>query len=145
MVRIQPALADDLAPLCALLAGAELPIAGLREHLGTALVARAGAEIVGCVALEVYGDAALLRSLAVAPSRRRSGLGRRLAQAALDLGSEVHVRSFCLLTTTAAEFFVRHFGFRPVVRDAVPAVVRGSVEFTSACPSSAQVMLLERR
>ena len=145
MERIERALAADLAPLCALLAGAELPTAGLRQHLGTALVARDGTEIVGCVALEVYGDAALLRSLAVAPPRRGTGLGRRLAHAALDLGREAHVQSFCLLTTTASEFFGRHFGFRPVVRDAVPAAVRQSVEFTSACPAGAQAMLLERR
>ena len=32
------------------------------------------------------------------------------------------------------------FGFDVVTRDAVPAAIRASVEFTSACPSSATVM-----
>jgi hypothetical protein len=55
------------------------------------------------------------------------------------------VRSFCLLTTTASQFFVRYFAFRPVARDAVPEAVRQSIEFTSACPSTAQAMMLEGR
>lgn len=143
-MEIGPAGARDLEPLCALLAAMDLPTEGLREHLGTALVAREGGDVVGCVALEVYGDAALLRSLAVVPSRQGTGVGRRLAQEALSLGRERGVRTFCLLTTTAPEFFARHFAFRRVPRDAVPMAVRQSIEFVSACPSSAQAMLLRR-
>ena len=44
-----------------------------------------------------------------------------------------------LLTTTAERYFTR-FGFEVVSRDEVPAAVRESVEFTSACPASATVM-----
>lgn len=36
----------------------------------TAFVARDGAALVGCSALETYADGALLRSLAVAPAAR---------------------------------------------------------------------------
>src|SRR5262245_44733986 len=115
--------------MCALLRDAELPTAGLEDHLENALVAREGDRVVGCVALELYGDVALLRSLAVAPGRRGSGLGSALLRAALDLGRRAGVRSVCLLTTTAAEFFARHFAFAPVVREAVPAAARQSVEF----------------
>jgi amino-acid N-acetyltransferase len=46
-----------------------------------------------------------------------------------------------LLTTTAAAFFER-IGFRAIHREDVPAPVRASVEFQSACPSSATVMRL---
>jgi amino-acid N-acetyltransferase len=141
--RIEPAGPNDLGALEALLAAVSLPSAGLREHLGTALVARDGEEIVGCVALEVYDRAALLRSLAVTPSRQGSGLGRRLARAGLDLGRRSHVTTFCLLTTTAPEFFARHFRFRPVARTAGPPAVQRSVEFVSACPATAQAMILE--
>ena len=140
--QIEPADPRDADALAALLGLVGLPTAGLDEHLGTALVARDGKEIVGCVALELYGPVALLRSLAVAPSRHGEGLGRRLTRAGLELGRRAGVTRFCLLTTTAAEFFVRHFGFRPIARDAVPAPVRRSVEFLSACPETAQAMLL---
>jgi amino-acid N-acetyltransferase len=140
--RIEPADPRDVDALGALLGLVSLPTAGLREHLRTALVARDGDEIVGCVALELYGPVALLRSLAVAPSRHGEGLGRRLTSAGLELGRGAGVTTFCLLTTTAAEFFARHFGFRPIARVAVPAPVRQSVEFVSACPETAQAMLL---
>jgi amino-acid N-acetyltransferase len=143
-MEIGPAGARDLEPLCALLAAMDLPTEGLREHLGTALVAREGDDVVGCVALEVYGDAALLRSLAVVPSRQGAGIGRRLAQEALSLGRRSGVTTFCLLTTTAPDFFGRHFAFRPVARDAVPAGVRQSVEFISACPATARAMMLRQ-
>src|SRR5262245_49087418 len=140
--RIEPADPRDAGALHALLARVNLPTAGLDEHLGTTLVARDGEEIVGCVALELYGPVALLRSLAVAPSRRGDGLGRRLTGAGLELGRRAGVSAFCLLTTTAPEFFARHFAFRPIARAAVPAPVRQSVEFVSACPETAQAMLL---
>jgi len=144
MPQIEPAAARDLESLCALLAAVDLPVEGLSDHLSTALVARDGDDVVGCVALEVYGDMALLRSLAVVPSRQGTGLGRLLTQATLSLGRRAGVTTFCLLTTTAPEFFVRHFGFRPVARDAVPTAVRQSIEFVSACPATAQAMILKR-
>jgi amino-acid N-acetyltransferase len=144
MVRVEAAEAGDLEALYALLARLELPTEGLREHLATALVARDAGSIVGCVALEVYGDAALLRSLAVTPSRQGTGLGRRLAQAALDLGRAAGVKTFCLLTLTGREFFAREFAFRPVARGETPSAVQQSVEFASACPDTAQAMILVR-
>lgn len=144
MVRIEAAGEGDVEPLGALLVSVGLPTEGLREHLGTALVARDGGVVVGCVALEVYDDAALLRSLAVAPSRQGEGLGRRLTRGALELGRETGVKTFCLLTLTARDFFAREFGFRPVARGETPSAVRQSVEFQSACPASAQAMVLVR-
>jgi arsenate reductase (thioredoxin) len=143
MVRVEAAAAQDFDALCALLASVELPTDGLAEHLGTALVAREGETIVGCVALELYGDAALLRSLAVTPSCQGRGLGRQLARSALELGREAGVRTFCLLTLTGREFFAREFAFRPVARSESPGAVRRSAEFTSACPAAAQTMLLD--
>ena len=47
--------------------------------------------------------------------------------------------SIYLLTTTAERYFPK-FGFEPVARADVPATVQTSIEFTSACPSSATVM-----
>lgn len=94
--------------------------------------------VSGCAALERYGDDALLRSVAVADAMRGNGLGRLLTQSALDHAQRTGMRAVYLLTTTADGFFPR-FGFLPVEREEVPAEVRASHEFSSACPASARV------
>ena len=73
---------------------------------------------------------------------RGTGLGVRLTEAALALAVERGVRSVYLLTETAGEFFPR-FGFRTVTRDEVNPAVKASEEFSSLCPESAQVMVLD--
>jgi N-acetylglutamate synthase-like GNAT family acetyltransferase len=98
-----------------------------------------GATIVGCAALERYGEHALLRSVAVDAHLRGQGWGQRLTHAALDLARTAGVHKVYLLTETASAFFPR-WGFRPIARAAVPAAVQQSVEFTHACPASALVM-----
>ncbi len=125
-----------------LLRQAQLPPDGLEAHLETLLVARAGDEVIGCAALELYGEDALLRSVAVDASLRGQGLGVDLTERALDLARRCGVRSIYLLTDTAVGFFPR-FGFHSVSRSAVAAGVKQSVEFTSVCPETAEVMVLE--
>jgi amino-acid N-acetyltransferase len=136
---IQTAQPEDFDGIAELLRVNKLPTDGLRDHLATALVARDGETIVGSAALEVYGDGALLRSVAVASDLRNSGLGRRLTDAAIELARARRVPALYLLTTTADRYFPR-FGFERIERGDVPAGVQQSVEFTSACPASAIVM-----
>ena len=138
-VRIEPATSGDFETIEALLADNHLPTAGVGEWMSSALVARADGEVIGCAALELYPSGALLRSVAVAESRRGEGIGRQLTDAALVLARTHGSHAVFLLTTTAGEFFPR-FGFEPVDRADVPADVKRSVEFTSACPSTALVM-----
>ena len=138
-IRIRSAHLDELADILALLERVCLPVDELGDHLATALVARAGATLVGCIALELYGESALLRSLAVDPAYRGRGLGQRLTQKALEIARQKGLTHVYLLTETASKFFPR-FGFRAVNRDEVPSSVRASVEFTTACPSSALAM-----
>ncbi len=137
--QIEIVRSEDVEELFQMLAGNHLPPDGLREHLSTTLVARQDGCVVGSAALEVYPDAALLRSVAVTPSLQGQHLGRRLTEAALDLAREHEARAVYLLTTTASEYFPK-FGFERITRDEVPAAVRTSIEFTSACPASATVM-----
>ncbi|RMF53659.1 MAG: hypothetical protein D6746_15340, partial [Bacteroidetes bacterium] len=63
---IESARPADWNAIRALVEAAGLPVDGLHRVLGTALVARQGAEVVGTAALELYADGALLRSVAVA-------------------------------------------------------------------------------
>jgi amino-acid N-acetyltransferase len=138
---IDTARSDDLGPILELLTRNGLPLDGLSDHLPTTLVAREDGQVVGSAALEIYPDGALLRSVAVSPSLQHRGLGQALTRAALALAHEHRVAAVYLLTTTADAFFPR-FGFVRVTRQDVPDSVRQSVEFTTACPSTATVMYL---
>jgi amino-acid N-acetyltransferase len=113
---IREAKIDDLKEVLDLLERVELPTEGVAEHFSRFLSARDSAGIVGCVGLERYGDAGLLRSLAVAPDFQRRGLGRQLTARVLNDARALGVREVVLLTTTAADFFARNFGFTPVAR-----------------------------
>lgn len=136
---IEPATATDLEPVRDLLGRCHLPLDGIDDHVGSMLVAREAGRVIGSAALELYGEGALLRSVAVDPSWQGRGLGHQLTEAALDLAKARGVRRVFLLTTTAEGFFPKH-GFRILGRGDVPAAVQESVEFRSACPASAIVM-----
>jgi amino-acid N-acetyltransferase len=137
---IEPATTADLPAILALLDRSGLPPDGLSDYLVTTLVARAGGAVVGSAALEVYGPSALLRSVAVDAAWRGQGLGQQLTQAALAEAAQHGITTVYLLTETAGGFFPR-FGFRPIDRAAVGPAVQQSVEFTTACPASAQAMM----
>ena len=138
-VQIERASDADGPSILQLLLDAGLPIDGLIEHLNAAFVAREGAAVVGCAALETYTDGALLRSVVVAPAARGGGVGQRLTEAAVSLAESAGAPAVYLLTTSAESYFPK-FGFAPTTRDQVPASVKESIEFRSACPASAQVM-----
>jgi len=143
-VEIAPARPGEVAAVVALLGRAGLPQDGVRQLVATLLVARANGGVVGSAAIEPYGREALLRSVAVDPSRRGAGLGRRLAEAAVVMASRLRVERLYLLTETAAPFFAR-LGFRPVSRADIPASVQASPEFAFLCPASAQAMMRDLR
>ena len=136
---IGPARLADVDDVLRLLAEQQLPPDGLIEHVATMLVARYDGRIVGSAALEIYPDGALLRSVAVAATLQRQGLGRKLTEAAIKLAEARRAPAIYLLTTTAADYFPR-LGFERIARADVPPTVQSSVEFTSACPSTATVM-----
>ena len=138
-ISIEPASASDLPSILTLLQKSSLPQDGLADHLAATLVARDGEGVVGSAALELYGESALLRSVAVDAALRGQGLGQQLVRAALDLARRRGANAVYLLTETAADFFPR-FGFQAIPRAEVPPAVQTSVEFTSACPASALAM-----
>ena len=132
-------LLKELPEVIELLERAGLPGNGLADIVPTLRVARREGRIVGSAGLEVYDTAALLRSVAVDAEARNHGLGRRLVLSALDLARERGVKRVFLLTETAEGFFHR-LGFESIDRSRVPASVKVSVEFTTACPETAQAM-----
>ena len=138
-VSIAPAQAAEFDVIEALLDRAQLPLEGLRDHPQHMFVARAGNRIVGCASLELYGDAALLRSVAVDDEFRGGGIGCDLTRAALRIAKRRGVAAVYLQTTGAEQFFSR-FAFIVIDRADLPPQVRSSWQFTSGCCSSAVVM-----
>jgi amino-acid N-acetyltransferase len=139
---INRSTAQDLDQVLALLGEVNLPIDGVAEHFGGFLVALDGEKIVGCVGQERYGDAALLRSLAVSPALQGIGLGWELTARLLDEARDGGVKEVVLLTTTAADFFARHFGFAITERKQFDEVFASSVEWWLPRCSSAVCMHL---
>jgi amino-acid N-acetyltransferase len=137
--RLRPAAGADRPAVIALLEAASLPTAGVPPALEHFLVAEEHGRLVGVVGLEMYEDGALLRSAAVQPGGRGSGIGAALVRGALDDARKSGVTDVYLLTTTAERWFPR-FGFERIARADVPAGVGSSVEFRDACPASAAVM-----
>ncbi len=139
-VQMRPAAPDDLPSVLSLLGKANLPTQGVDSGaLSDFIVAQRDGKLVGVVGLEIYRESALLRSAAVDPGWRGTGIGRALIERALDLSRERGIQDVYLLTTTAEHYFPR-FGFCCVNRESVPDAVRESVEFREACPASAVVM-----
>lgn len=140
-VVIAAATERDVPAIKDLLVASDLPTAGVDEHWRTFIVARDGDRIVGCGGAEAYQFAALIRSVAVDPTYRSQGLGRRMVRQLLDRLASRGLREFYLLTTTAEAYFKKR-GFKTIDRDEVHPQLLSSREFQDACPSSATCMRL---
>lgn len=143
-VRFEPAAAADLDGLRLLLERLHLPMQDVGSPHQTFIVARVRDDLVGCVGLERYGDAALLRSLAVVPRLQGARLGTALFEEALAEARRSGVETLYLLTTTAAAFFEKR-GFSRIARSEVPASIAASAEFRSLCPQTAACLRLSVR
>ncbi len=139
---LRPATAQDLPRVHALLTENRLPLDGVDACLDCFVVAEHDGALVGVAGTERCGEGeyALLRSVAVADAWKGKGLGRALVVRAIADAEARGARALYLLTTTAEHYFPS-FGFRQTERSAVPAAVQATVEFASACPASAVVMM----
>lgn len=132
---------SDLAAVAALLQSLRLPIDDLTTARGLKLwVLEIAGELAGAVGLEGAARAGrLLRSLAVAPSYQRRGLGRVLV-AHVESDARAHdIERLVLLTETAQPLFQK-LGYDVIQRSEVPESLRQSAEFRSLCPVSAVCM-----
>jgi N-acetylglutamate synthase-like GNAT family acetyltransferase len=87
--------------------------------------------VVGCVSLDVLGDDAVLRALAVDPDFRGAGYGWMLADMAVGQARWRGVRRIYLLTESASDFFAAKFGFRVVDRSTLSKPVAASETFAA--------------
>jgi amino-acid N-acetyltransferase len=130
---------SDRPHIATLLGSCSLPVEDLPSDLPDFFTATHGSELVGTIGLEIFGPAALMRSLAVVPGWRGRGLARRLWDQARAHALSSGVQEVFLLTTTAEPIFFR-WGFRRTSRELAPPEIRNTSEFTTLCPASAAFM-----
>lgn len=139
-MRIVAARAADAQMIVHLLQSAGLPTADIgAAALANFLTLRDGDRPAGVVGLELAGDVALLRSLAVADALRGRRFGAELVAAAEALAKRQGVGELYLLTTTAESFFAR-LGYQRIGREAAPAAIRAMAQFRDLCPASSALM-----
>jgi len=130
--QIAPATAADVE---ALLRACDLPLDGLAET--TLAGAWLGGELAGCAGVELWGDHALLRSVAVAPPHRKQGFAEALVAERVAFA---HPRTVWLLTTGAETYF-SHLGFQRVERAALPTALTASPQLAIPACSTAVAMV----
>jgi N-acetylglutamate synthase-like GNAT family acetyltransferase len=143
--RIERTNPSELSSILSLLNDVDLPAEGVKDNISNFLTLKdndddSNFEPWGCAGLEIYGNSALLRSLAIAPEYQGKGLGTVLTEALIQDARERGIKTLFLLTETAEDFF-RHFGFRVVEREIVPKDVKTSIEFTKLCTETPAMML----
>ncbi len=130
---------ENAEAIVTLLKTNDLPVSDLGTGQRIFLVALSDGKIIGCVAIENYGDAGILRSLAVNNDYRGKGIGQKLVAEAESWSRDNGLKNLYLLTTTAADFFPK-MGWENTERTSVPESIAKSSEFASICPSIAVCM-----
>lgn len=139
MTTIRTATDDDLPRILALLTQASLPTEDLADAMATFLVDERDGALAGVIGLQRFGQAGLLRSLAVAPAYQGQGIARRLVVALETEARLQEIDALYLLTQTAERFFTLQ-AFEALPREQAPAGLQASAEFRSLCPASAVCM-----
>ncbi len=96
--------------------------------------------LVGLGGLEIYGNQALLRSVAVAKEFQDKKSGRFICNWLENWAAENQLSELYLLTTTAPGFFA-HLGYRVIQRDEFPEPLRQTAQFSELCPASSVCMM----
>ncbi|MGO4568266.1 arsenic resistance N-acetyltransferase ArsN2 [Rhizobium sp. 2YAF20] len=135
----QPLEGDDES-LRAALSGAGLPIDDLTDAGRSFFRFSRDGETVGFGGLELYGEAALLRSIVVLSDRQGFGFGHAITLGLLNQAHRRGAGAAYLLTESAAPFF-QSLGFRPIARDEAPSEILTTRQAASLCPASAVLMV----
>ena len=140
-ISVRTATPSDWQVVKALLEANKLPLDGALDHLSNYLLATRDTEVIGIAGAEVYGDVALLRSVAIAPAVQSQGVGKLLVTRMLEEAKRRQIAKVYLLSVTAPGYF-EQYGFTLGSRDNAPEALRASAEFQGVCPASAAFMSL---
>jgi UDP-N-acetylmuramate: L-alanyl-gamma-D-glutamyl-meso-diaminopimelate ligase len=141
---IRPAKRTEMAEVQSLLQRTQLTgEEASEESFSSFFTLRNEKGLAGCVALEVLGDDAILRALAVDPDHRGVGYGWMLADMTVSHARYRGVRRIYLLTAMASDFFAAKLGFRIIDRSTVSGRVLASNAFALSGSSSLVSMRLD--
>lgn len=130
---------ETLSAIKALLEANKLPVDDLSEP-GVELFCKCErGQPVAAIGLERRGTSGLLRSLVVSDEKRGQGLAQCLVSEVEAEARQNGLYGLFLLTETADEFFSKA-GYTRADRDAAPAAIRETKQFSSLCPASATFM-----
>jgi UDP-N-acetylmuramate: L-alanyl-gamma-D-glutamyl-meso-diaminopimelate ligase len=140
---VMPATREDMTRVRALLTEVGVPSNDLADdRFGDVLVLKDEArQIVGCVAVEGYDGAAVLRSLAVTPDCRGRGFGWMLADCAVQRARALGAARLYLLTETASDFFAEKLGFKAIDRTTVDQQIAASAHFRDSARGAVAMRL----
>jgi amino-acid N-acetyltransferase len=129
----------DVPAIEALLVKAKLSIVGVRRHIAHFRLGKHKGKIVAVGGLEIYGEQALLRSIAVDTELRNQAYGKKIVRDICHRAQLAGIRDVYLKTISARPFFAR-LGFEELTYDQLPKSLKKSSQFRGACPASATVM-----
>ena len=127
-IDLRPACPEDLAGIDALIVAERLPPFRTADFLDTFWVLEKEGHLVGCAGLEVYGEAALLRSVVTRQEIRGQGYGDLLVKRAMEEAAKMGVKRVYLFTMDKAPFFQR-FGFEPCTMDDFEPAARQCTQY----------------
>jgi amino-acid N-acetyltransferase len=137
-LTIAPLDERTLPAAVALLETCGLPATDLPDPAVVLFGAFAGGALIATIGLEHRDGAGLLRSMAVVPDRRGSGLARTLYARAVSEARRRGLAEIYSLTTTADGFFTK-LGFTLVDRSHAPEGIRATAQFSGLCPASTRL------
>lgn len=133
-------IAEDLRAIERLLAESGLPTDDLvAQDLSLFRIEGSSDNPDAVGGLEKFGNSALIRSIATAPSMRGQGVARKLVGELEKLSAKEGIENLYLLTESAERYFESK-GYSTLERSNVPRSIRESRQFSSLCPDSATVM-----
>ena len=97
-------------------------------------------DLVGVGGLELYGEAALLRSVVTLKTARGGGYGRAIVEWLAGYAAKGGARELYLLTFSAPGFFAA-CGCREFPRAEAPPAIAATEEFANLCPASAVCLM----
>ncbi len=140
--RVMPAARPDMAAVRKLLHDTDLGADSAKEEDFLQFhVLRNESGLVGCVALEFFGEDAVLRSLVVEPDSRGVGYGWMLADTVIAFARRRGVQRIYLLTETASDFFAAKHGFRVVDPSTISNDIASSSTFQNRAESAVAMRL----
>ena len=129
----------DLKPaVLELLRENDLPVRDLDETK-TLFACLSNGDVIGTGGLESFRDCGLLRSISIKKDLQKKGLGRFIVGELEKMARQNGVKCLYLLTITAAGFFTKQ-GYETIGRETVPIEIKNTTEFSTICPSTAEVM-----